>query len=38
MAYNDDNDLLFTIREYAGDIVKIEIATKTEYYRYIARN
>lgn len=24
MAYNnDDNDLLFTIREYAGDIVKI---------------
>ena len=22
MAYNDDNDLLFTIREYAGDIVK----------------
>ena len=38
MAYNDDNDLLFTIREYAGDIVKIEVATKTEYYRYIARN
>ena len=37
-AYNDDNDLLFTIREYAGDIVKIEVATKTEYYRYIARN
>ena len=38
MAYNDDNDLLFTIREYEGDIVKIEVATKTEYYRYIARN
>ena len=38
MAYNDDNDLLFTIREYTGDIVKIEVATKTEYYRYIARN
>ena len=34
----NDNDLLFTIREYAGDIVKIEVATKTEYYRYIARN
>jgi hypothetical protein len=38
MAYNDDNDLLFTISEYTGDIVKIEVATKTEYYRYIARN
>ena len=37
MVYNDDNDLLFTIREYAGDIVKIEVATKTEYYRYIRK-
>ncbi len=38
MAYNDDNDLLFTIREYAGDIVKNRSSNKTEYYRYIARN